>query len=54
MLHLFGVALLAVYVGGVWKFWTGFGRTNFSHGKWYLGALWPILMIRTFLVPEPC
>ncbi len=23
-------ALVVVYVGGVWKFWNGFNRTNFS------------------------
>jgi len=42
---LLGLVLLAVYVGGAWKFWSGFGRTNFSSGKVYLGLLWPILLI---------
>ncbi|NET08650.1 MAG: hypothetical protein F6K16_28935 [Symploca sp. SIO2B6] len=45
MLHFLGVAVLAIYAGGVWKFWTGFNRTNFSSGRWYLGALWPVLLI---------
>lgn len=45
MLPLFGTLLLIIYVGGVWKFWTGFSRTNFNQGKWYLGALWPVLLI---------
>ena len=33
-----------VYVGGIWKFWSGFNRTNFSQGKIYLGLLWPVLI----------
>jgi hypothetical protein len=36
--------LLAVYGGGIWKFWTGFHRTNFSQGRLYLSLLWPILL----------
>ncbi|MEM9218199.1 MAG: hypothetical protein AAGD25_28140 [Cyanobacteria bacterium P01_F01_bin.150] len=45
MPHLFGTLLLIVYIGGVWKFWTGFSQTNFNRGsKWYLGALWPVLL----------
>ncbi|MBD1866374.1 hypothetical protein H6F88_26900 [Oculatella sp. FACHB-28] len=45
MTGLLGFVLLAVYLGGVWKFWTGFHRTNFSQGKLYLAALWPVLLI---------
>ncbi|EKQ68978.1 hypothetical protein OsccyDRAFT_1580 [Leptolyngbyaceae cyanobacterium JSC-12] len=36
---------LAVYGFGVWKFWTGFKRTNFSQGRLPLALLWPILVI---------
>jgi membrane-bound metal-dependent hydrolase YbcI (DUF457 family) len=36
---------LGVYVWGSWKFWTGFNRTNFSDGKLYLTALWPVFVI---------
>jgi hypothetical protein len=35
---------VVVYVGGIWKFWTGFRRTNFSQGKLYLSLLWPVLL----------
>ena len=37
--------LIVVYVGGVWKFWKGFHRTNFSQGRLYLSLLWPALLI---------
>jgi len=37
--------VLVVYVGGVWKFWRGFHRTNFSQGKLYLALLWPVLLV---------
>ncbi len=40
---LIGFILLAVYVGGLWKFWTGFNRTNFSEGRLYLALMWPVL-----------
>jgi hypothetical protein len=36
---------LLVYGGGVWKFWTGFNRTNFSSGRLHLSLLWPIFLI---------
>lgn len=36
---------LAVYGGGAFKFWTGFNRTNFSDGRLYLTALWPVLLV---------
>ncbi|MGK7891537.1 MAG: hypothetical protein AB4042_19575 [Leptolyngbyaceae cyanobacterium] len=42
---LLGLVLIAVYSAGMWKFWSGFSRTNFSSGKWYLGMLWPVLLI---------
>lgn len=38
------VLLAGVYVYGVWKFWTGFNRTNFSQGRLYLALLWPVLV----------
>jgi hypothetical protein len=44
-MELFGFAALVVYLGGVWKFWTGFNRTNFSQGKLHLSLLWPLFMI---------
>jgi hypothetical protein len=36
--------LIAVYIAGIWKFWTGFQRTNFSQGRIYLALLWPVLV----------
>lgn len=36
--------LIVVYVAGVWKFWTGFRRTNFSNSltnRLVLSLLWP-------------
>ncbi len=41
---LIGIVLAGIYVGGIWKFWTGFRRTNFSKGRVYLALLWPILI----------
>lgn len=42
------ILLIGVYVGGVWKFWNGFERTNFSRSlpnKLSLALLWPGLLI---------
>lgn len=42
------LALVVVYVGGVWKFWNGFHRTNFSRrlsNRLSLSFLWPALLI---------
>ncbi|MBL1174350.1 hypothetical protein [Pantanalinema sp. GBBB05] len=41
---LVAIALGIVYVGGLWKFWSGFRHTNFSQGRIYLGLLWPVLV----------
>jgi hypothetical protein len=44
-MSLLGFALLCgIYAGGIWKFWKGFHRTNFSSGKLYLSLLWPVLL----------
>lgn len=45
MSGLLGLLVALVYVGGVWKFWTGFNRTNFSSGRVYLALLWPVFMV---------
>jgi hypothetical protein len=37
--------LIVVYFGGVWKFWNGFNRTNFSQNRLFLSLLWPALMV---------
>lgn len=44
-MEFLGFVALGVYVWGAWKFWTGFNRTNFSEGKPYLTALWPVFLI---------
>lgn len=41
---LLTVLLTGAYLFGVWKFWTGFRRTNFSQGRLYLSLLWPFLV----------
>jgi hypothetical protein len=45
MSSLLGFMILGVYVAGVWKFWKGFNRTNFSQGKVYLSLLWPVFLV---------
>ncbi|QOV24431.1 hypothetical protein [Anabaenopsis elenkinii] len=45
-LIIFG--LIVVYVGGVWKLWNGFERTNFNQtlsNRLSLSLLWPALFI---------
>jgi hypothetical protein len=44
MSGLITFVLVTIYVGGVFKFWTGFNRTNFSQGRLYLALLWPVLL----------
>lgn len=44
MSTLLGIIIAAVYVGGIWKFWTGFRRTNFSQGRIMLSLFWPVLL----------
>lgn len=48
MSTLIGIVLLGAYGIGVWKFWKGFHRTNFSRGftnQLILSLLWPALLI---------
>jgi uncharacterized membrane protein YecN with MAPEG domain len=33
-----------VYVFGIYKFWKGFRRTNFSNNRLGLALLWPVLL----------
>ncbi|MEL6938091.1 MAG: hypothetical protein AAFO84_02750 [Cyanobacteria bacterium J06598_1] len=42
---LIGIILFAVYGTGVWKFWSGFNRTNFTSKKLSLTLLWPVFLI---------
>ncbi|MEA5580651.1 hypothetical protein VB620_04755 [Nodularia harveyana UHCC-0300] len=48
MIELIILGVIVVYVGGVWKLWTGFERTNFSRtfsNRLGLSLLWPALFI---------
>ncbi len=45
MSTLIGIVLFGIYVGGIWKFLSGFNRTNFSQGKLPLALMWPVLVI---------
>lgn len=48
MLQLIIFGLFVVYVGGIWKFWNGFSRTNFTQSlpnRVALALLWPALFI---------
>ncbi|MCL1470750.1 hypothetical protein [Argonema antarcticum] len=48
MVKLVVIALLVGYVGGVWKFWTGFERTNFNRSlptRLSMSVLWPVLLV---------
>lgn len=47
-MELFIFIVAAVYVAGIWKFWTGFEKTNFSRSlpnRIVLALLWPALLI---------
>lgn len=45
MIKLAIIAALGIYGYGVWKFWRGFDRTNFSSGRLHLALLWPVFVI---------
>ncbi|MBE9054116.1 hypothetical protein IQ243_27730 [Nostocales cyanobacterium LEGE 11386] len=48
MSNLIVFGLIVVYVAGIWKFWSGFERTNFSQtlpNRLGLSLLWPALFI---------
>ena len=48
MSTLIVILLLGTYVGGVWKFWTGFERTDFNRDlstRLSMAALWPFLIV---------
>jgi hypothetical protein len=44
-MDIVGFLLLIGYVGGIYKFWTGFRRTNFTENKLVLALLWPVLYV---------
>ncbi|WP_026103937.1 hypothetical protein [Anabaena sp. PCC 7108] len=46
--NLIILGLIVVYLGGAWKFWTGFNRTNFNQSlsnRIGFSLLWPALFI---------
>ncbi|MGB7444749.1 MAG: hypothetical protein WA919_27085 [Coleofasciculaceae cyanobacterium] len=48
MLKLIFVVLLGIYGYGAWKFWKGFGRTDFNRSlpnRVSLSLLWPVLIV---------
>lgn len=45
---LITIIVAALYAGGAWKFWKGFGRTSFVksfENRLYLSLLWPVLIV---------
>ncbi len=44
MTGLIGFILGAVYIAGVWRFLSGFDKTNFTSNKVVLALLWPALI----------
>ena len=45
MTKLLILGAIVIYGWGVWKFWTGFHRTEFSQGRIYLALMWPVFAI---------
>jgi hypothetical protein len=43
-MSLFTFLALVIYIGGAWKFWTGFNRTNFNQNRLMLTLLWPVML----------
>jgi hypothetical protein len=43
--YLLLIVLIGVYGWGAYKFWQGFGRTNFSQGRVQLTLMWPLLLL---------
>lgn len=44
MSQLLVIALVVVYLGGAWKFWAGFSKTNFESSRLQLTLFWPVLL----------
>ena len=47
-MEIIGLILGVVYVGGIWKFWSGYLNTNFSRNfltRITLSLLWPALLV---------
>ncbi len=37
--------LICFYLLGVWRFWVGFGRTDYHSRRLLLTLLWPLLLV---------
>ncbi|MBD1912622.1 MULTISPECIES: hypothetical protein [unclassified Leptolyngbya] len=44
MAVLITILVLGVYSGGMYKFWKGFNRTNFSQNRLMLTLCWPVFI----------
>ncbi|VXD25852.1 conserved hypothetical protein [Planktothrix serta PCC 8927] len=50
MSSLITLLLIAIYGGGIWKFWRGFENTNFNRSfqnRLILSLLWPVLVFNS-------
>jgi len=48
MPQFIGLILVVVYISGIWKFLSGYRRTNFNSGlpgRITLALLWPVLLV---------
>ncbi|MGK7914196.1 MAG: hypothetical protein AB4038_01400 [Prochloraceae cyanobacterium] len=48
MIKFLGIVLVISYFWGIWKFWRGYRRTNFSPAianRLVLSLFWPVLAI---------
>ncbi len=45
IITLLKIAVIAIYITGAWKFWSGFRQTNFTTGRVLLTLLWPACFV---------
>ena len=48
MADLIALIIIGIYLGGIWKFWTGYRQTTFSRRlptRLILSYFWPILLM---------
>ena len=45
IITLLKIAVMAIYITGAWKFWSGFRQTNFTSGRILLTLLWPACFV---------
>lgn len=44
MSGLVWLLLTVIYLGGGWRFWSGFRQTNFTSNRLILTLLWPVML----------